>query len=309
MVRKLALAFDKWFSKSNVDRLDDYVVRIAITGLILHLAIIYLNNWIFASKTLTEVFGQNPLAAIYTPFSFVLFFEVLLMVIAIPESFSKSIGAQFQIMTLIIVRSALKELGGLGDAKNFQIDLPVLETMVADLATGLLLFLMILIYSWLSRIRLKVHESAKTMMNDRLQRFIDLKKAIALILSVVLGVAAVFSLIQWLSIVRAIDNGATSLALPNVNSVFYQEYFLIVIFVDIFLVLYSMKENPGFAIVFRNIGFVVSTIIMRFHFVAPRPYDLLVVIGGVLFGTITFAISVAYARLEQKDLIVTVDSA
>ena len=89
--------------------------------------------------------------------------------------------------------------------------------------------------------------------------------------------------------------------LPNVNSVFYHEYFLILIFVDIFLVLYSMRENPGFAIVFRNVGFVVSTIIMRLYFVAPRPYNLLVVISGVLFGTITFAISVAYGRLENKN--------
>lgn len=126
--------------------------------------------------------------------------------------------------------------------------------MVEDLATGLFLFLVLLIYN-------------------------------------------------WLNIVLYLDGTAMNLVLPNVNIVFYHDYVLILIFVDIFLVLYSMKENPGFALVFRNIGFVVSTIIMRMYFVAPRPYNLLVVIGGVLFGTITFAISVAYARLEQKGLI------
>lgn len=306
MLRKLASVFDKWFSKSNIDRLDDYVVRIAIAGLLLHLVLIYVNNWFLASKTLTEVFGQNPLAAMYTPFSFVLFFEVLLMVIVIPESFSRSIGAQFQIMALIIVRSSLKELGGLGDANNFQQDLPVLKTMVADLATGLSLYLMILIYFWLSRLKMNA-ASSESKMSERLQKFIDLKKAVALTLSVVLLLAAIISLGHWLSVLQAIVAGATNLALPNVNSVFYQEYFLIIIFVDIFLVLYSMKENPGFTIVFRNIGFVVSTIIMRFYFVAPRPYNLLAVIGGVLFSLITFAISIAYARLEQKDAIVPVD--
>ena len=306
MLRKLASVFDKWFSKSNVDRLDNYVVRIAIAGLLLHLILIYANNWFLTSKIIAEVFGQNPLSAIYTPFSFVLFFEVLLMVIVIPESFSKSIGAQFQIMALIIVRSSLKELGGLGDTSNFRQDLPVLETIATDLAAGLSLYLMILIYFWLSRLRMNASPS-DAKISVRLQKFIDLKKTVALLLSVVLLGSATISLAHWVNVVQSIAAGATNLVLPNVNSVFYQEYFLIIIFVDIFLVLYSMKENPGFAIVFRNIGFVVSTIIMRFYFVAARPYNLLAVIGGVLFSLIIFAISIAYANLERKEVIEPVD--
>jgi hypothetical protein len=86
--------------------------------------------------------------------------------------------------------------------------------------------------------------------------------------------------------------------LSNVNSVFYLDYFSLLIFVDIFLVLYSLKENTSFQFVFRNVGFVVSTIIMRLYFVSPRPYNLALVVLGVLFGTITIAISRFYQRLD-----------
>ena len=49
----------------------------------------------------------NPIAAIYTPFSFILVYEVFLVVYYLPRSISQYIRKQYEIITLIIVRSIL----------------------------------------------------------------------------------------------------------------------------------------------------------------------------------------------------------
>jgi len=46
----------------------------------------------------------NPIAAIYTPFSFILIYEVYLLVFYLPKSTTIYIGKQYEIITLILIR-------------------------------------------------------------------------------------------------------------------------------------------------------------------------------------------------------------
>ena len=73
-------------------------------------------------------------------------------------------------------------------------------------------------------------DTAETKLSQRLQNFINLKKTVALIISIVFGIVAVISLGHWLNIVLNLDGSATNYVLPNVNSVFYHDYFLILTF-------------------------------------------------------------------------------
>lgn len=298
MFQRPARLFDRLFNEANLDRMDGWVVHAAILGFVLHLFVIFANQWIFHDHLVSELAGHNPLFAIYTPFSFVLLFEVLLMVAAIPESFSRAIGVQFQIMALIVARSAFKELGGIEDLGQFEANLPIYRSMLMDLGTGLALFLLIGTYFRL--IRVKPPGKANVFaMTGRLERFIQLKKSIALVLALALVAIAVSSLLGWLGFVTASSSLGQIVDRPDVNGIFYREFFSLLIFADIFIVLYSLKEDTRFVLVFRNVGFVLSTIIMRLYFVCPRPYNLAVALSGVLFGTLTLAIAVAYAYLDS----------
>ncbi len=296
-IRRGAVTFDRWFSARNTERLNAWVVRAAIFGLLLHLAVICVNDWLIEDPGMSEVVGHNVLSALYTPFSFVLFFEVLLMVVAIPHSFSRAIGVQFQIMALIIMRSAFEELGGIQDLSRFADNFEIYSSMLFDLATGLLLFLVIGIYFRLTLIQRAAGEGVAVddQAQHRLDRFIELKKTIAAALAVLMVALAVITLVVWIATVTGLR--ASGPDLPNVNGVFYREYFSVMIFADVFVVLYSLREHSGFEVVFRNVGFVISTIVMRVYFVSPHPYNLVAAISGVLFGTLTLAIAVAYVRL------------
>ena len=70
---------------------------------VIHLTLILLNNngvlnLSFGSDTLL----QNPISAIYTPFSFILVYEAFLLIYYLPRSFTTSVGKQYEIMSLIL---------------------------------------------------------------------------------------------------------------------------------------------------------------------------------------------------------------
>ncbi len=73
MISYLAKFFDKVLCKKNIETLEGWVVQLAITGMIVHLALHFINQIFFKSEFFSEVLGHNLLSSIYTPFSFVLF--------------------------------------------------------------------------------------------------------------------------------------------------------------------------------------------------------------------------------------------
>ena len=93
--------FDTYFSSINVRKIELIILRVAVFSFLLHLLLIFLgNNFLFF-----ENFQHSYLKAIYTPFSFILLYEVFLLVIIIPKSISEFVGKQFEVITLITLRS------------------------------------------------------------------------------------------------------------------------------------------------------------------------------------------------------------
>ena len=93
--------FDSFCSEKNVRKVEILILRAAVFAFLIHLAIIFLGN----NFTYFKNFQHSYLKAIYTPFSFILFYEVFLLVIIIPKSISEFIGKQFEVITLITLRS------------------------------------------------------------------------------------------------------------------------------------------------------------------------------------------------------------
>ena len=88
----------------------------ALIGFLVHLslwALLASGVWSFGRET---VLLQSPLLALYTPFSILLAYEVFQLIRVIPESFSASIGKQFEVITLIVARESLVYLAGLSSA-------------------------------------------------------------------------------------------------------------------------------------------------------------------------------------------------
>ena len=100
---------DRFLSESFRESLERIIIWIAIVSFLLHLLSIFLiNEGIILIGIKHEI---NPISAIYTAFSFILVYEVFLLVFYLPKSISSYSGKQYEIITLIVIRRIFKDVG------------------------------------------------------------------------------------------------------------------------------------------------------------------------------------------------------
>jgi hypothetical protein len=63
-----------------------------------HLGLVFLARTLASPPPVIAAIGKNYLSAIYTPFSFILFYEVLMLIGALPKSTTQSIAKQYEIV-------------------------------------------------------------------------------------------------------------------------------------------------------------------------------------------------------------------
>src|SRR5437868_11087802 len=100
----LAAIFDRLFAEERRAALDRLIIDVSIAGFLIHLALVFLARTLAHPPALIAAVGRNYLSAIYTPFSFILFFEVLMLIAALPQSTTQSIAKQYEIVSLIFMR-------------------------------------------------------------------------------------------------------------------------------------------------------------------------------------------------------------
>ena len=274
------------------------VVWIAIVGYLIHLLVILLVSQDLIH--LTSKFTSNPISAVYTPFSFILIYEVFLLVFYLPRSISSYIGKQYEIITLIVIRRIFKDIGKLeltSDWFKLKNDLQ----FSYDVATALILFFLIrLFYNKIKRNEgVEIHRSEEERV--QLNRFIELKRWIAAALVPVLVFLAVYAFSNWL-IVSFQSNWSDMTTFKNINNVFFEDFFLLLIVIDVLLLLFSFLYSDKFSEVIRNSGFVISTILIKISFSVDGLIKNALIIGAVLFGYLILLISNSYTNgtLQSK---------
>jgi len=100
-------------SEKTKKRAEIFFVSLAIISFLLHLVIIALIDFdLLFVKDHAKLF-IDPITAIYTPFSFILIYEVYLLVYYLPKSITTYVGKQYEIITLIVIRRLFKDLSNL----------------------------------------------------------------------------------------------------------------------------------------------------------------------------------------------------
>ena len=171
-------------SEKTKKKSEEVILIIAISSFLIHLAIIYLVDFNIITLNSPPDLLKNPIAAIYTPFSFILVYEVYLLIHYLPKSISIYIGKQYEIITLIIIRRLFKDLSTLklsDDWFTIKYDLQ----FTYDIIASLLLFLLIFLFLKNSRKKYRTYEKDSRQINA-IAKFIKLKKTIAIILVLVI---------------------------------------------------------------------------------------------------------------------------
>jgi hypothetical protein len=272
--------------------LEQAVVVAAATGFLVHLAVIGVARFFpDLPQTVFEGLDKSPFHAVYTPFSVILFYEVLLLVFALAASHTGEIATQYQIISLIVVRRVFKDIGGFSELENWLAEPEAVKAVLIDMAGAVLMFLIVTGFTFLR------HKTPKTPIRRDLQKFIELKKALAVLLLVVLVALAAINLASWLGMVSGLP---VMLAPPaNVDLFFFPRFFEFMIFTDVFLLIVSLAYYDRYEYVFRNAGFVISTVLLRVSLETPKPYDLLLALTAMLYGLAVLGVFACLATIER----------
>lgn len=291
--------FDYFISNKIKIQSERVIIYIAIVSFILHLVLISFVNLDIINLTDTSKLLNNPISAIYTPFSFILIYEVYLLVYYLPKSTTIYIGKQYEIISLIIIRRIFKDLSNLEFTNNWFQNKNDLIFM-GDLAAIIILFILIYYFYKLNDENELARKKAFELKPEIIS-FIKLKKIIATILVPIFLLLAVYSLTNWL--IESFDSiGKFVYDLKDINKIFFDDFFTILILVDVLLLLFSFLHSDNFSKVIRNSGFIISTILLKLSFGTEGILNSFLIVCAVLFGVIILKIHNLYEkRLELKN--------
>ena len=280
--------FEKVFSEKNRNKIEKLTLYLAIIGFIIHLGLTYLYNYGFYEFSNNELL-KNPISSVYTPFSIILIYEIYLLIFFLPRSFTTSVSKQFQIISLILIRRIF------GDISKIDMEISWFKSqenlnLTYNLLGVLLLYFLIYKFDEIARKRVKQKIS------PTIKRFITSKKIISLTLLPILVVMFVHSFLNWL-LITFFKYQASSAKFIDINTIFYNEFFTLLILADAFILLISFRYTERYSQLIRNTGFIISTILIRLSFGTTGLTNVALIISSVLFGLLILRIYNEYEKI------------
>ncbi len=293
------IIYNKLLSTRTKAQSEKVILTIAIASFIIHLTIIYLVDFGIIPLTEPNDLLSSPIAAIYTPFSFILVYEVYLLIHYLPKSITTYIGKQYEIITLIIIRRLFKDLSNISLSTDWFTSAYDLQ-LTYDLVASVLLFFLIFLFNTQNKGTLNQPTILTPEHEKSIQRFIKIKKIIATILVPILILVALYSLGSWLASATHIS-GAKEVSIKNINNIFFEQFFTILIIADVVLLLFSLFHTDDFHKVIRNSGFIISTILIRLSFGVTGLLNTALIVIAILFGLLILVIHNLYQKkaIEQ----------
>jgi multisubunit Na+/H+ antiporter MnhB subunit len=287
---KLFLAMLSSEAKKTVEKV---ILFISIISFIIHLVLIYLVKYQLIDFITDTSLFKSPIAAIYTPFSFILIYEVYLLVYYIPKSVTTYVSKQYEIITLIVIRRIFKDLSNLELSQDW-LNIKSDRQFTYDIILSIVLFYLI----YLFKNNITVYVNGKIMdKKERYDSFVGLKKTIAVFLVPALIVMAAYNLFRWSN--SLFNQFPTSyMNFKNINNVFFEDFFTLLIVVDVLLLLISFFYSDSFQKVMRNSGFIISTILIRLSFATEGSVNNVLILSSIIFGLL---ILLVHNQFEKKE--------
>jgi len=248
---------NNWESRFAQNIVSNLLIMSFIGGALYYIALEL--NWVQPK----DGFINHILFPIDLAFTLLLIFEVFNLIFTLPKSVARSNSQQYEILSLIFLRSAFKEFSHFDTIPD--IDLysePVLNMLAFGIGGLLIFFLTGLTNSFQQH--LTITKSRK----DKLS-FIAVKKMLSLGLLIGFLVIGVFDV--W----HLINTGTYDQS--------FASFYTLLVFSDILIVLIALRYSTAYHIIFRYSAFILATIIIRISF-SFKGYEAVIVgVSGSIF--------------------------
>ena len=251
MLKWNKVIFELSMGEESEDRIRRAAIVSAVVGFFIHVGF-----WALDSTGRISITGEaselvsSPLSSLYTPFSILLVYEVYQLIRTIPDSFSSSVGKQYEIATLLVVRDILKRLSEVESSEGWDISSDI-GFLLVECAAFLALF-----YTSLTYFRISEKSTKSGEMSDDITVFVEAKRLVANFMLIVFLLTAAYSFFTWIA---SVQDGGGSVS----RVIFFLDFFTFLILADILILLVSYWFYTDFGNLARNTGFVLSTVIIR----------------------------------------------
>lgn len=279
--------------------LEKGVVYLSFVLFISHLSLIFLRN-LYPGVAILQPLSANYLSALYTPFSVILVYEVYLLILALPLSFTNSIRKQYEIISLIIIRNVFKDISMFDDFDQLLQQTDVIIQIAADLGSGLLLFFLVGVFYHISLKRPNLSYLTKSQVN----KFVYLKERIAILLMVIFTSLTVYSVYVFGDALYQLIYFEKTFTI-DLGIIFFVEFYTVMIFSDVVIFIASFMFSQTYARLLRNAGFVCSTVMLRISLSAEPEISGIIAAVAVITGILSQLIYIYFNSIEtkfQKDL-------
>ena len=102
-------------------------------------------------------------------------------------------------------------------------------------------------------------------------------------------ILAIYSLTSW--VINVLSPGMNNASyIVNINNIFFEHFFTVLIFADVLILLFSFFITDDFHKVIRNSGFIISTILIRLSFSYSGIINNLLILCAIVFGLLVLLI-------------------
>ena len=261
------------FSDLNKKKVEKVTLYLSIVGFLLHLMLIYAKKLGLLVFSFDTPLLDSPISAIYTPFTIILIYEIYLLVLNLPRSFTTSVSKQFEIISLILIRRIFADIPKVDLSADWFSTKENLE-LIYNILGVLILYYLIFLFN---KAR---HKLEKKPLTEIISKFVTSKKGVSLVLLFVLIVLSFTSAYNWGKELLLNDSSG------DINSVFYNEFFSVLILADVLILLLSFQYTERYSQIVRNTGFIISTVLIRLSFGVTGLANISLVVSSVVFGLI-----------------------
>jgi hypothetical protein len=257
---------NRWESRRVQRALATGLVSLFVAALVLIEA--RRRGWLPAS--LAAWVPTNHFHAVQLAFTLLLGIEVIGLVFGLSGSTGNTMGKQFEILSLILLRQSLKELVNFPEPIYWDAVRDAVPRMAADATAAVLVFALVGVFYRLQRgTESQLSESERA-------NFTASKEVVALVL------LAVFAGLALETVGMMPGHERTPPA--QRAEYFFEQFYTVLIFADILVVLLALRHSFAYDLVLRNSGFAAATVLIRLALTAPPFVNGILGVGATLLG-------------------------
>ncbi|MEM6296533.1 MAG: hypothetical protein AAGA54_35030 [Myxococcota bacterium] len=194
-------------------------------------------------------------------------------------------------MMLIVMRRVFKDIAHLDGFDTVSLENPDIVHALSDMLGAFLLFLIARRFTAGLRPSVQIDDAS-------LAKLVVFKKGLAILLGAFAATLALYSFFEWAVEMYALGTGEDVIP-ADTNAIFYEDFFGVLVLVDVLLLLLSFAVTRDKHLVFRNMGFIASAVIVRLSFSAPRLQSLALLLFASVFALL---VQVTVNRLRDDDV-------